>query len=63
MAEGWRVAEMILTVQVLEKMGLEAQIMASPPAGRTVVLNSRVTQATNGSSHSIRPGPLWGIRS
>src|SRR6266852_6768023 len=46
MAEGWRVAEMILTVQVLEKMGLEAQIVASPPAGRTVVLNSRVTQAT-----------------
>jgi len=30
MAEGWRVAEMILTVQVLEKMGLEAQIVASP---------------------------------
>src|SRR6266481_3931903 len=35
MDEGWHVAEMILTVQVAEKMKLEAQTMASPPTSRT----------------------------
>jgi hypothetical protein len=33
MHEGWHVAGMILTVQVVEKMRLEAQTMPSPPAG------------------------------
>src|SRR6266446_2077711 len=45
MDKGWRVAGMILTVQVTEKMRLAAGTMASPPASRTLVLNSRVTQA------------------
>src|SRR6266852_9342444 len=45
MAEGWHAAEMILTVQVAEKMKLEAQTMASPPTSRTAVLYSRATQA------------------
>ena len=45
MDEGWHVAEMILTVQVAEKMKLEAQTMASPPTSRTAVLYSYATQA------------------
>src|SRR5712672_2466757 len=45
MDEGWHVAEMILTVQVAEKMKLEAQTMASPPTSRTAVLYSCATQA------------------
>src|SRR5260370_13338200 len=45
MDDGWRVAGMILTVQVAEKMRLAPKTMASPPASRTLVLNSRVTQA------------------
>jgi hypothetical protein len=45
MEEGWHAAGMILTVQVAEKMRLEAQTIAGPAASRTVVLNSQVTQA------------------
>jgi TolB-like protein/DNA-binding winged helix-turn-helix (wHTH) protein/Tfp pilus assembly protein PilF len=45
MHEGWHVAGMILTVQVVEKMRLEAQTMPSPPASGTPVLNFRATQA------------------
>jgi DNA-binding winged helix-turn-helix (wHTH) protein/tetratricopeptide (TPR) repeat protein len=45
MAEGWHAAEMILTVQVAEKMKLEAQTMASPPTSRTAVLYSCATKA------------------
>ena len=63
MDEGWRVAAMILTVQVPEKMGLEAQIIASPPAGPTRCAKLPSNAGNHGSSHSIRPGPLWGIRS
>jgi hypothetical protein len=36
MDEGWHVAEMILTVQVAEKMKLGAQTIASPQASRTL---------------------------
>ena len=63
MAEGWRVAEMILTVQVLEKMGLEAQIMAQSPGRPDRCAKLPSNAGNHGSSHSIRPGPLWGIRS
>jgi TolB-like protein/DNA-binding winged helix-turn-helix (wHTH) protein len=45
MDDGWHEGGMILTVQVAEKMQLASRTMASPPASRTVVLNSRVTQA------------------
>src|SRR6267378_5398887 len=45
MDEGWHVAEMILTVQVAEKMRLAVAGNDQPPASRTVVLTSRATQA------------------
>src|SRR5712692_7846807 len=45
MDEGWHVAEMILTVQVAEKMKLAAHTTAQPPASRTAVLYSYATQA------------------
>src|SRR6267378_143245 len=45
MDEGWHVAEMILTVQVAEKMRLAVAGNDQPPARRTVVLTSRATQA------------------
>ena len=63
MDEGWHVAEMILTVQVAEKMKLEAQTMASPPdqPDRCAILLRNA--GTHGNGHSIQPGPLWGIRS
>src|SRR5260370_19970148 len=45
MDKGWRVAGMILTVQVTEKMRLAAGTMASPPANPGLVLNSPVKPA------------------
>src|SRR5882724_6820057 len=45
MDEGWHVAEMILTVQVAEKMRLAVAGNDQPPARRTVVLTYRATQA------------------
>src|SRR5258707_2748919 len=45
MDEGWHVAEMILTVQVAERMRLAVAGNDDPPASRTVVLSSRATQA------------------
>jgi hypothetical protein len=63
MHEGWHVAGMILTVQVVEKMRLEAQTMAqsSGQPDRCAKLPSNA--GMRGNDHTIRPGPLWGIRS
>jgi hypothetical protein len=58
MHEGWHVAGMILTVQVVEKMRLEAQTTVQY---RCAKLPSNA--GTRGNDHTIRPGPLWGIRS
>jgi hypothetical protein len=63
MDEGWRVAGMILTVQVPEKTWLEAQIMASPLGRPDRCAKLPSNAGDHGSSHSIRPGPFWGIRS
>ena len=43
MDEGLHVAGIILTVQVAEKMKLEAQTWASPSASKTAMLYSRPT--------------------
>ena len=58
MEKGWRVAGMILTVQVAEKMRLAARPPGQPDSCAKLPSNA----GTHGNGHSIRPGPLWGIR-
>jgi hypothetical protein len=62
MDEGWHVAGMILTLQVAEKMRLELRQWPMPrKPDHRAILHSNLD--IHGNGHSIRPGPLWGIRS